>query len=41
MPDKKTDKGKIKVMAFSISLDGYGAGPSQSIKNPLGLRGTG
>ncbi len=31
---------KIKVMAFSISLDGYGAGPSQSIENPLGLKGT-
>jgi dihydrofolate reductase len=30
---------KIKVMAFSISLDGYGAGPFQSLENPLGLRG--
>jgi len=39
MGNKKTDKSKIKVMNFSISLDGYGAGPSQDIKNPLGLRG--
>jgi dihydrofolate reductase len=31
---------KIKVRCFSISLDGYGAGPSQSLENPLGLRGT-
>jgi dihydrofolate reductase len=31
--------GKIIVKAFSVSLDGYGAGPSQSLENPLGLRG--
>ena len=31
---------KIKVKCFSISLDGYGAGPFQSLENPLGLRGT-
>src|SRR5919108_1228296 len=31
---------KVKVAAFSISLDGYGAGPRQSLENPLGLRGT-
>jgi dihydrofolate reductase len=30
---------KIKVLAFSISLDGYGAGPSQNMENPLGLKG--
>jgi dihydrofolate reductase len=40
MDKKNTDKSKVKVMCFSISLDGYGAGPSQSIKNPLGLGGT-
>ena len=27
---------KIRVAAFSISLDGYGAGPDQSLQNPLG-----
>lgn len=37
---QKIEKSKIKVMCFSISLDGYGAGPSQSLKDPLGLRGT-
>ena len=30
---------KIKVTAFSVSLDGYGAGPEQSRENPLGKRG--
>jgi dihydrofolate reductase len=30
---------KVKVSAFSISLDGYGAGPDQSLENPLGTRG--
>ena len=31
--------GKVKVAAFSVSLDGYGAGPDQSRKEPLGKRG--
>lgn len=31
--------GKVKVSAFSVSLDGFGAGPDQSLENPLGLRG--
>jgi dihydrofolate reductase len=30
---------KVKVAAFSISLDGFGAGPRQDINNPLGVRG--
>lgn len=30
---------KIKVAAFSVSLDGFGAGPNQSRENPLGERG--
>ena len=30
---------KLRVHAFSISLDGYGAGPSQSLDNPLGIGG--
>ncbi|HNL55810.1 MAG TPA: dihydrofolate reductase, partial [Turneriella sp.] len=32
--------GKVKVAAFAVSLDGYGAGPGQSLENPLGERGT-
>ena len=31
---------KVRVAAFSISLDGFGAGPRQDLKNPLGVRGT-
>lgn len=30
---------KTKVAAFSISLDGFGAGPRQDMNNPLGIRG--
>jgi dihydrofolate reductase len=30
---------KLRVHAFTISLDGYGAGPDQSLKNPLGVGG--
>ena len=30
---------KIRVSAFAVSLDGYAAGPHQSLENPLGLRG--
>jgi len=30
---------KLTVNAFSISIDGYGAGPRQSIENPLGVGG--
>ena len=31
--------GKVRVAAFSISLDGFGAGPRQDLNNPLGVRG--
>ncbi|WP_457349094.1 dihydrofolate reductase family protein [Sphingomonas sp. UYP23] len=31
--------GSIKVAGFSISLDGFGAGPGQSLLDPLGKRG--
>ena len=30
---------KLRVNSFSISLDGYGAGPSQDLDNPLGVGG--
>lgn len=32
--------GRVRGAAFSISLDGYGAGPDQSLDDPLGKRGT-
>ncbi|MGN6196682.1 MAG: dihydrofolate reductase family protein [Ginsengibacter sp.] len=30
---------KVKVAAFSISLDGFGAGPDQTLENPMGKGG--
>jgi len=30
---------RVRVAAFSVSLDGFGAGPRQELKNPLGGRG--
>ena len=29
----------LRVQCFGVSLDGYGAGPNQSLQNPLGERG--
>lgn len=31
---------RVRVESFTISLDGYGAGPGQDINNPLGVGGT-
>jgi dihydrofolate reductase len=30
---------RLRVNAFSLSLDGYGAGPDQDLQNPLGVGG--
>jgi dihydrofolate reductase len=30
---------RLRVQSFSISLDGYGAGPDQDLENPLGVGG--
>jgi dihydrofolate reductase len=30
---------KLRVHAFGISVDGYGAGPGQNLENPLGIGG--
>lgn len=30
---------KVRVSGFSLSVDGFGAGPGQSLKDPLGERG--
>lgn len=32
---------RLRVASFSISLDGFGAGPDQSLDNPLGVGGMG
>jgi len=31
---------KVRVESFTVSLDGFGAGPNQDIDNPLGVGGT-
>lgn len=31
---------RLRVESFTISLDGFGAGPDQSLENPLGIGGT-
>jgi len=31
---------RVRVESFTISLDGYGAGPDQDLHNPLGVGGT-
>jgi dihydrofolate reductase len=30
---------KLRVLCFGVSIDGYGAGPNQSIDNPMGMGG--
>jgi dihydrofolate reductase len=30
---------KLRVQSFAVSIDGYGAGPDQTLQNPLGVRG--
>ena len=30
---------KLRVHCFAVSLDGFGAGPDQDLKNPLGMGG--
>src|SRR5919109_1000112 len=30
---------KLRVQSFAVSIDSYGAGPNQSLQNPLGVRG--
>lgn len=33
--------GKVRVAGFSVAIDGYGAGPEQSLADPLGKGGKG
>jgi dihydrofolate reductase len=35
----ETGLTKVKVAGFSVSLDGFGAGPAQSLDHPLGVGG--
>src|SRR5271154_3903979 len=31
--------GKVRASAFSVSIDGFGAGPNQDLQHPLGVGG--
>lgn len=35
----ETSIGRVRVAGFAISIDGYGAGPDQSLEDPLGKGG--
>jgi dihydrofolate reductase len=37
--EKEPTMSKVRVAAFSVSLDGFGAGPRQNLENPLGVGG--
>jgi hypothetical protein len=37
--DRPPCTGELRVHDFSISLDGYGAGPDQDVDDPLGVGG--
>src|SRR4029434_2627639 len=41
MHGRKVTMPKLRVHSFSISLDGYGAGPNQGLSNPVGVGGEG
>lgn len=37
--DAAGSMSKVRVNSFAVSLDGYGAGPSQDLQNPIGVGG--
>src|SRR5690554_3908408 len=37
--EENMEMTRVRVENFSISLDGYGAGPDQNVDNPLGVGG--
>src|SRR5688500_10300925 len=39
-PEGRTLMSRLRVSSFTISIDGYGAGPGQDLDNPLGVVGT-
>jgi hypothetical protein len=38
--ESEVKMSRLRVESFSVSLDGFGAGPDQSLDNPLGVGGT-
>jgi dihydrofolate reductase len=39
MFERKDERWPLRVHCFAVSLDGFGAGPSQDLANPLGIGG--
>jgi hypothetical protein len=39
--ERDAPMSRLRVNAFGISLDGYGAGPDQDLANPMGIGGMG
>jgi dihydrofolate reductase len=39
VPQEENAVSRLRVHSFSISIDGYGAGPNQDLENPLGVGG--
>src|SRR5690349_23821642 len=39
MAPERNRLSKLRVQSFTLSIDGYAAGPEQSLENPLGVRG--
>src|SRR3569623_727643 len=37
---KNNPKSILRVESYTISIDGFGAGPDQSLENPMGIGGT-
>ena len=31
--------GRVRVSSYAVSIDGFGAGPDQTLQNPLGVGG--
>jgi len=38
-PLERNPMPRLRVQSFSLSLDGFGAGPAQDLQHPLGVRG--
>ena len=39
MTPARPPDSKLRVSSFAVSIDGYGAGPSQDLENPIGVGG--
>jgi dihydrofolate reductase len=40
LPIRRVSMSKLRIESFTVSLDGFGAGPDQSLEQPLGVGGS-